>query len=131
MISKPAGCIVETVAAKKPDRVGCRWIKIQRRAEGVVIVRLLHRAASAAVGFDANATFSVGECAILNSDIRHAAGSTAAHRYTVSVAIRAIPDMHIRRTAAAGEVVVADADVAILDEHVGAGHVTCVGVVAW
>ena len=48
----------------------------------------------------------------------------------MAVTIDVVLDEHVVGIAAAGEVVVADADVAVLDEDGAAAHVARVGVVA-
>ena len=86
-------------------------------------------AAAAAVGFDADAALGVGEGAILDGEIGDSAGDGAADGDAVTVAVGAMFDVDIRGAAAAGEIIIADADVAVFDQDVAAGDIAGVGVV--
>src|ERR1051325_3614152 len=86
--------------------------------------------AAVAVRFDANASFSVVKSAIDDGEIRNAAACGTADGNAVSIAVNAIGDEHVGCAAAAGEIVVAHAYVAVLNKNVFAADIACIGVVA-
>ena len=68
--------------------------------------------------------------AIDHRDVRHAALRVAADAHAVAEAVSAVGDEHVGRVAAAGEIVVAHADVAVLDQNIFPFHIARVRVVA-
>ena len=102
-----------------------------------VAKKVLHDAALAALGLDANAVFSVRERAVFHRHIAHAAGRLAADGHAVAVQKNTVAhrDVFTLKLAAGngpagldGDVVVAHVNVASGDQHPPAARINRVGV---
>src|SRR5208282_4353390 len=96
----------------------------------VEIIQVLHHAAAVGVGLHANAIIRSVERAVDDGQVRYAHGNTAGDGNAVPGAKSAIGDEQIVDGAgrAHGDVVVANADVAILNHAIGADEIKPVGV---